>query len=152
MNVPERPGDEVSAVEAANTELYAAFEAGDLDRMGAVWADGALAESVACVHPGWPMVRGRTAVLRSWALIMANTTYIQFFLTDLDIRVDGEVAVVTCSENILTAAEEGSGAEFAAGGKVVSTNVFRGTETGWRLWLHHGSPVLTPAEGEENDE
>lgn len=142
-------GEQVAAVEAANAELYAAFEAGDLDRMSAVWADGALGESVACVHPGWPMVRGRSAVLRSWALIMANTSYIQFFLTDVDIRVEGDVAVVTCSENILTAAEEDSGTEFAAGGRIVATNVFRRTDGGWRLWLHHGSPVLTPAEEED---
>lgn len=141
-----------AAVEAANAELYAAFETGDLDRMGAVWADGALAESVACVHPGWPMVRGRAAVLRSWSLIMANTSYIQFFLTDVDIQVDGDVAVVTCSENILTAAEEGTGTEFAAGGRIVTTNVFRRTEAGWRLWLHHGSPVLTPADEEDEED
>lgn len=145
-------GDRAAAVEAANAELYAAFEAGDLDRMGAVWADDTPEESVCCVHPGWPMVCGRPEVLRSWALIMANTTYIQFFLTDVNIRVEGGVAVVTCSENILTAAEQGSGADFAAGGRVVSTNVFRLTDSGWRLWLHHGSPVLTPAEGEEGDE
>lgn len=144
--------DQVDAVEAANAELYAAFEAGDLDRMGAVWAEDTTDQRVCCVHPGWPMVCGRAEVLRSWALIMANTTYIQFFLTDVNILVDGEVAVVTCSENILTAAEQGSGADFAAGGRVVATNVFRLSDGGWRLWLHHGSPVLTPAEGEEGDE
>lgn len=131
-------------MQAANAELYAAFEEGDLDRMGAVWADGELAESVACVHPGWSMVRGRAPVLRSWALIMANTTYIQFFLTDVEVRVAGDVAMVTCAENILTADDEGSGTDFAVGGSVVATNVFRRQEGGWRLWLHHGSPVLSP--------
>ena len=30
-----------------------------------------------------------------------------------------------------------------AGGRAVATNVFRRTPEGWRLWLHHASPVLT---------
>jgi hypothetical protein len=30
-----------------------------------------------------------------------------------------------------------------AGGRAVATNVFRRTTGGWRLWLHHASPVLT---------
>jgi ketosteroid isomerase-like protein len=132
---------ETAAVEAAHAEFYAAFETGDLDRMSAVWADGRLAEGVVCVHPGWPMLRGRSEVLRSWALIMANTPYIQFVLTDAQIRVSGDQAVVTCAENILTAAE-GSDHGFAPGGSVVTTNVFIRTGTGWRLWLHHSSPVL----------
>ena len=61
--------------------------------------------------PGWPVLRGRGEVMRSYALIMANTEYIQFFLTDVEIAVDGDTALVTCTENILTggpAEEDGS--------------------------------------------
>src|SRR4051812_14760817 len=137
-----------AAVEAANAELYAAFEAGDIDRMGNLWDDS---DSVACVHPGWPMLRGRGPVLRSWSVIMANTSYIQFFLTDVDVQVSGEIAVVTCTENILTAIDEHaeSGEEagpggFAHPGRVVATNVFRRGAERWHLMLHHGSPVLAP--------
>ena len=36
-----------------------------------------------CVHPGWPPVPRPGQVLRSWALVMAGTPYIQFFLTDV---------------------------------------------------------------------
>jgi ketosteroid isomerase-like protein len=135
-------------VEAANAEFYAAFEAVDMDRMSAVWVDGPYAESVVCVHPGWPMLRGRGAVLRSWALIMANTPYIQFVLTDVQTETQGDRAVVTCSENILTASE-GSDVGFAAGGSVVATNMFVRVDGEWRLWLHHGSPVLSEVEAEE---
>ncbi len=125
------------AVAEANAELYSAFEAADLDRMEAIWDDDHDAP-VACVHPGWPMLRGRARVLRSWAVIMANTSYIQFVLTDVAVSVTGDVAVVTCDENILTSAEPGDGAQVSA------TNVFRRRDSGWRLWLHHGSPVLAP--------
>ena len=54
------------------------------------------------VHPGWPVLRGRGEVLRSYALIMANTDYIQFFLTDVEVAVAGDTALVTCTENILS--------------------------------------------------
>ncbi|MFC5754612.1 nuclear transport factor 2 family protein [Actinomadura rugatobispora] len=134
-------------LEEANAEFYAAFEAGDLDRMGAVWADGPYAAGVTCVHPGWSLLRGREEVLRSWALIMANTSYIQFVLTDVRTDVYGDQAVVTCKENILTA-DEGTEAGFLAGGSIVASNVFVRSGGEWRLLLHHGSPILNGAEEE----
>jgi ketosteroid isomerase-like protein len=134
--------DDVAAVAAANAELYAAFEAGDVDRMEAIWDDS---DDVQCIHPGWQLVRGRSRVLRSWSVIMANTSYIQFFLTDEQIFVDGDLAVVTCEENILTAVTDAEGG-LSPSAKVVSTNVFRRRPDGWRLWVHHGSPVLSPVE------
>lgn len=124
-----------AAVEAANAEFYAAFEGADLDRMSTLWDDDHDAP-VTCVHPGWPMIRGRQRVLRSWAVIMANTAYIQFVLTDVAVSVVGDLAVVTCDENILTSAEP------ADAGQVTATNVFRRRREGWRLRVHHGSPVL----------
>jgi ketosteroid isomerase-like protein len=135
--------EERRLLEAANGAFYTAVETADLDLLGAVWLDGPDAGGVVCVHPGWPAVRGRSEVLRSFALIMANMPYIQFFLTDVDIRVSGDVAVVGCVENTLTAleGEEDPAAGFA-GGRVVATNIFRRFESGWRLWVHHGSPVL----------
>ncbi|MDP3711651.1 MAG: nuclear transport factor 2 family protein [Mycobacteriales bacterium] len=129
------------AVEAANTELYRAFEEADVDAMAALWDgadDPAAAADVVCVHPGWPMLTGRSQVLRSWSAIMAGTAYIQFFLTDVQVRVAGDTAVVTCTENVLTAISESEG----TGAAVVSTNVFRRRADGWRIQVHHGSPVL----------
>jgi len=124
-----------SEVEAANAALYSAFETADVDAMQDVWDDvdpGALV----CVHPGWPMLRGRSAVLRSWSAVMAGTEYIQFFLTDVHVTVVGDSAVVTCTENVLTSADVGENAS------VVATNVFVRRPDGWRLQVHHGSPVL----------
>ena len=132
---------EVDAVEAANRALYSAVEDADLDAMGGLWADGELAGSTVCVHPGWPPVVGRAAVLRSWALVMAGTPYVQFFLTDVRTEVVGDVGVVTCAENILTEVDPADGGGLS-GGRVVTTNIFRRTDTGWRVWVHHASPVL----------
>ena len=145
----EQPGptwDEL-AVEAANTELYRAFEEADVDAMATLWDgadDPAAAADVVCVHPGWPMLTGRSQVLRSWSAIMAGTAYIQFFLTDVRVRVAGDTAVLTCTENVLTAVSESEG----TGAAVVATNVFRRRPGGWRIQVHHGSPVLGSLEDE----
>lgn len=143
---------ESRAVERANQAFYDAIETSDLDGLEAVVLTGPLAESVTTVHPGWPVLRGRREVMRSYALIMANTEYIQFFLTDVEIAVDGDTALVTCTENILTGgpAEEDGSAGALVGGLVVATNVFRRTTEGWRLWAHHGSPVLADDSDEED--
>ncbi|GII95652.1 3-dehydroquinate dehydratase [Sinosporangium siamense] len=140
---------DIGAVETANQTFYTAIENADLDRMTEVWAEDSEVGKVSCVHPGWPLLSGRAEVLRSWALIMANTPYIQFVLTDVVTTIIGDVAVLSCAENILTAGDAGD-ASFAAG-KVVATNTFIRTPAGWRLWMYHGSPVLQ-GEDEEGEE
>ncbi|MFY1678144.1 MULTISPECIES: nuclear transport factor 2 family protein [unclassified Streptomyces] len=165
MNVPH---EDVEEVEAANAAFYQAVEEGDFDTVSALWLtpsdlgvdetfhDPADAGVVSCVHPGWPVLTGRAEVLRSYALIMANTDYIQFFLTDVHVSVTGDTALVTCTENILSGGPApGEGDELGplVGQLVVATNVFRRTPAGWRMWSHHGSPVLaegTDGPDEEN--
>ncbi|HVF05639.1 MAG TPA: nuclear transport factor 2 family protein [Frankiaceae bacterium] len=133
--------DDRAAVEAANAEFYAAFEASDLARMRNVWMDD---DSASCVHPGWRQLRGTSRIMRSWALIFANTPYVQFFLTDVDVTVFGDVAVVRCVEGIMTSVADAEG-----DASVAATNVFVRHDRGWRLWLHHGSPMIQPADGDE---
>ena len=131
------PLGDVEQVEAVNAAMYEAFESADADRMRALWDDVDPAACV-CVHPGWPMLRGREQVLRSWSAVMAGTEYIQFFLTDVHVSVVGDTAVVTCTENVLTEVTQ----EGSRNAPVVSTNVFLRRRDGWRVQVHHGSPVL----------
>ncbi|MFD7323717.1 nuclear transport factor 2 family protein [Streptomyces sp. NPDC059875] len=144
---------DTEAVEAANTAFYEAMERGDFEEISTLWLDDG-ATPISCVHPGWPVLSGRGEVLRSYALIMANTEYIQFFLTDVKVSLAGDVAVVTCTENILSGGPAEDGAELGplVGQLVVATNVFRRTFEGWRIWSHHGSPVLTESDEEEDEE
>jgi uncharacterized protein (TIGR02246 family) len=128
---------DVDAVAAFTAAMYEAFEAADVDRMSLVW-DDVQPDEVVCVHPGWPMLRGRDHVLRSWSAVMAGTDYIQFFLTDVQVSVAGDTAVVTCTENVLTEVSETA----PGNGTVVATNVLRRRPDGWRVQVHHGSPVL----------
>ncbi|QGV79281.1 nuclear transport factor 2 family protein [Streptomyces ficellus] len=141
------------AVEQANTAFYEAMERGDFEEISELWLDDSHGD-ISCVHPGWPVLTGRGEVLRSYALIMANTDYIQFFLTDVKVSLAGDTALVTCTENILSGgpAEDGADLGPLVGQLVVATNVFRRTADGWRIWSHHGSPVLAETGEEEADE
>ncbi|MFF3326584.1 nuclear transport factor 2 family protein [Streptomyces sp. NPDC002889] len=126
------------------------MERGDFERLSTLWLD----DEISCIHPGWPVLSGRGEVLRSYALIMANTEYIQFFLTDVKVSVSGDTALVTCTENILSGgpAEEAGELGPLVGQLVVATNVFRRTSDGWKIWSHHGSPVLTESDDDQDDE
>ena len=143
-HAPDRAGDSAD-VEAVNAAFYVAFESADLDTMTSLWV---VDEETLCVHPGALPVRGTASINRSWALIMANTPYIQFFLTDVEVSVLGDVASVTCTENVLTADEMTDDGAFN-GAKAVATNVFVRTGEDWRLWIHHASPVLSGGNHED---
>jgi ketosteroid isomerase-like protein len=123
----------------AHAEFYAAFERADFDAMEELWADD---DGVVCVHPAAPPIRGRSAVMRSWVALMADAPYLQFFLTDVEVSVVGDLASVTCTENVLSATPDTPVGVFS-GGSAVATNVFRRASGHWRLWIHHASPVLS---------
>lgn len=127
---------------AANRAFYDALEGGDLDLLTAVWLPG---PQTLCVHPGAEPLRGTPVILRSWAAVMSAMLYMQFFLTDVEVTLgpsgEGQVAIVSCTQNLLTAGETGD--ETFTGAKAVASNVFVRTGTGWRLWSHHSSPVLS---------
>jgi len=143
-------------VEAANAALYEALESADVDRMAAVW-DDADPGALVCVHPGWPMLRGRAHVLRSFSAIMANTPYIQFFLTDVDVRVTGDTAVVTGPSSRPTCSGDGplgggyrcTTAHRSWGPSRSRTMTDRITLTGLRVRGHHG---VLPAERREGQQ
>ena len=128
--------DDVSEVEQANARFYQAFETLDLARMERVWAHD---EHVKCVHPGWPILIGWEAVRSSWATIFENTGEMRFTLSDVRASVRGELAWVTCTENIFSEVHG-----RLAVTSVLATNLFERGPDGWRLVHHHASHVLTP--------
>jgi ketosteroid isomerase-like protein len=127
---PDRAAD-TEAVREANRTFYAAFEARDLDAMSDLWAHDA---EVTCVHPGWVTLRGWGQVAASWAALFDGPQRLQFIVTDEEVVVAGDVAWVTCDENLL--GDEG-------GATVAVLNLFaRDPEGRWRMLAHHGSPVM----------
>lgn len=142
----------------AHRLFYDAVESADVDLMATLWAQS---DHTTCVHPGAAPVRGTSAVLRSWTMLMANVGYIQFFLTDIDVMTfppgsdDPHTAIITCTENILSGEGLASTDSFA-GGKAIATSILvRDPSTGsgqaWKIWMRHASPVidLPRTEGEK---
>jgi ketosteroid isomerase-like protein len=126
---------------AANRAFYDAFEALDMERMAACWSS---AGHVACLHPGGPWQRGWDEVREGWEAIMANTGYIEFEIAGAAVTRVDPVAWVTCSERITTAGAGGA----PAVAEIAATNLFVLETTGWRIALHHASPVVRPAPAE----
>ncbi len=119
------------AVLATNQLFYDAIEARDLDAMTALWEHS---ERVSCVHPGWTILRGWDAVGDSWKRILHGPGQNQFILTNSSVTVGGDLAWVVLDENLV------------AGGRastVASTNIFTRVDDGWRMVVHHGSPVMS---------
>ncbi len=130
------PDDDIAEVEEANAHFYRAFEALDLEDMEAVWARG---EHVKCIHPGWGLLVGWEAVRASWETIFKNTVEIRFSLTDVSIHVDGNLARVTCTENILSQVRGNISVT-----SVLATNIFERQGDAWFMIHHHASHVFTP--------
>jgi len=53
----------------ANEGFYLAFARGDLNAMDRLWSRE---QDVLCVHPGWPALTSRSAIMDSWARILGN--------------------------------------------------------------------------------
>jgi len=118
-----------------NARFYRAFEALDIGEMDRVWAHG---PHVKCVHPGWPLLVGWDAVRESWDAIFTNTAEMRFTLSNVSAGVGGELAWVTCTENILS---EVSGRVSVTA--ILATNLFERDGDRWRMVHHHASHVLS---------
>lgn len=119
----------------ANQAFYEAHEQRDLDAMRAVWEHS---DRVACVHPGWPILRSWALVEESWRRIFAGPGRNQFIITNVDASGDRDVVWVTLDENLVDGGSTGT---------IAATNLFARTNDGWRLVLHHGSPVVQRLSG-----
>ena len=85
------------AVLAANLEFYRAFATRDLAAMDATWARQA---PVACVHPGWPALAERDAIMESWRGILASPQAPRIACYDEQVLLYGDTALVLCEEEL----------------------------------------------------
>jgi ketosteroid isomerase-like protein len=128
----------------ANARFYAAFEALDIGAVENCWEQSA---RVACVHPGSRWVSGWTEVQASLEAMLSNIDYIEFEVVDLNVTVEDPVAMVTCVERVSSTAGTGR-----ATLDVCATNVFVLSSDGWKLVLHHASPIMQPPDSEGGEE
>lgn len=109
----------------ANAAFYDAFREGDLDAVEAAWARSL---PVACIHPGWQILRGRELVMQSWRSILLGGSRPDIYCDDPSCHLLGDIAFVTCVERI------GDGA-------LAATNIFAREDSTWRLVHHHAGPL-----------
>jgi len=81
----------------ANEGFYLAFTEGDVDAMDRLWSGK---PSVLCVHPGWPALTTRPAVMESWARILENPGRPQVAFHVQEVMPMGEVVAVVCYEQV----------------------------------------------------
>ncbi|MGO4725870.1 MULTISPECIES: nuclear transport factor 2 family protein [unclassified Inquilinus] len=108
---------------AANEAFYAALARGDAAAMTALWSHK---RPVACIHPGWPVLAGREAVMRSWESILRTPPRI--VAEAARVLEYGDTAVVLCIERI-------------GDNRLAATNVFTREPEGWRMVHHQAGPT-----------
>ena len=114
------------AVLAANLEFYRAFGARDLAAMDALWARNA---PVACIHPGWPALADRDAVIESWRGILSNPESPRIVCYDERVFLYGDTALVVCEKEL-------------DGGTLVASNLFVREAEGWRIAHHQAGQLV----------
>ena len=122
----------------ANRLFYRAFESLEIEKMEQVWLQ---APHIVCVHPGWRRLSGWGPIMESWERIFQSTFEMKFDLTEVDVMLRGDLAVVVAQENLTQRGYDGSSRSV-----VQATNVFERSGNRWYLVLHHGSPVAAPSE------
>jgi ketosteroid isomerase-like protein len=121
-----------SSPEAAEAAFYRAIQNNDLDGMMAIWAED---ENISCVHPAGQRLDGQAAVSQSWQQIFAHSPGMEFRLSDVTHYYDQNLAVHVLHEHIRL----GKDSNFQP--PVIATNIYRLTENGWRMVMHHASPT-----------
>jgi ketosteroid isomerase-like protein len=116
---------DLDAVLAVNAEFYTAFAERDFAAMDNLWARGS---PVACIHPGWPAVTGRDAVMASWERILGNANSPAIVCLSPEAFFCGDAIFVICYERIEDAL-------------LVATNIFVREDGVWRLAHHQSGPA-----------
>jgi hypothetical protein len=119
----------------ANAAYYRAFATADFAAMTRIWAD----EQVSCIHPGWPVLVGRHAVLESWRNILRNPAMERIEFHDATAMVAGDEGRVLCVEIV-------GASPFAA------SNWFRRIAGAWRMIHHHASPIAVRVDEDDAPE
>jgi ketosteroid isomerase-like protein len=112
---------------AANQAFYKAFAARDMAGMDSLWAKGV---PVACIHPGWNVLRGRELVIASWRSILGSDSSPDVMCGNASAHVLGESAFVICEEQV-------------ADDVLIATNVFVRERGGWKLAHHQAAAIAT---------
>jgi len=114
-----------SAILAANAAFYAAISTANVEAMARLWANN---DDISCIHPGWPVIVGRVAVVGSWRDILESPTRPHITCHDPYAIVDGNFGRVLCIE-------------LVGGMALAASNHFRLISGHWQLVHHQASSI-----------
>jgi ketosteroid isomerase-like protein len=114
-----------AAILGANAAFYAAFSSRDAEAMARLWAED---DMISCIHPGWPAIVGRAAVVGSWRDILESPQSPGVVCHEPHALVAGNEGRVLCVEMIGTLA-------------LAASNHFRLIDGAWKLVHHQSSPI-----------
>jgi hypothetical protein len=114
----------------ANDSFYRAFISRDMAIMNALWATNA---HVSCIHPGWPPLEGREAVMQSWHAILTGPNAPNIECRGARVSVHGDTGLIICYEKI-------------SGEYLIATNVFIRANAGWLMVHHQSGPTPDPGD------
>jgi ketosteroid isomerase-like protein len=127
-----------ASIREANQAFYRAFESMEVREMEALWSQ---APHIVCVHPGWHPLSGWGPIMHSWEKIFESAFEIKFELSELQLLLRADLALVVVQENLTQRDYDG-----ITRATVISTNAFERVGGIWKMVLHHGSPVAMPPE------
>jgi ketosteroid isomerase-like protein len=122
----------LSTPEQVEAAFYRAFERADLNAMMALWAED---EEIVCAHPGGERVVGFDAVRDSWRQMFSQGPRLRFKLIDLRVHTVRLMSIHNLYESITASGE------VRPAGLTLATNIYLLTPSGWRMLVHHASPL-----------
>lgn len=117
-----------NAVLFVNEAFYHAFSQRDFAAIDTLWAKE---WPVLCVHPGWPALTERPAIMESWRRILRNPATGTVTPHHARAFVYGEMATVVCYEEV-------------QGGLLLAANTFAMEDGVIRMVQHHASHCANP--------
>ena len=114
----------------ANELFYQAMVKGDYVSMEPLWSG---TDDIVVIHPGWPALHGREAVMDSWRRILVGNSTRDIFCRNARCYLADNMAFVVCSECFPE-------------GELVATNIFVMEGGGWKIVHHQGGPIQMLAE------
>lgn len=116
-------------VEAA---FYDALARSDLEAMMAVWSED---EEIVCIHPGGPRLTGLAEVREAWRQMFAAGTRLIVRTSHQTVSASMMLTVHNVLEHVAVEGDDHLQTPMAA------TNVYSRGAVGWRMVMHHASPL-----------
>jgi uncharacterized protein (TIGR02246 family) len=129
--MPRAKAPLASSADDMELQFYEALQAGDIERLMAVWSDD---DDIVCVHPGGGRSVGPAAIRAAFVSIFAHGS-VQVRPEQVQRLNALSTAVHSVVERVQVMTAEGLQQGF-----VLATNVYLQTAEGWRLVAHHASP------------